>query len=349
MPNCTLWFKRAGCPENYNLTFLLGPSAMMHASRREEVEEEEDLDVLLEDDGRDRIIYEKLRKEFDTMMLGSPVFEEAIMTSTSFVQVVATVIASRLSCPFFSPTKLRETCLRCLEKDEKPGLDCLAVMRDPAVLSFAHCVFFSKGFQATQTHRVSAKLWTQGHKHAALALQHRSSELWGVDIHPAAKIGHSLLIDHATGVVIGETARVGNFCKILHGVTLGGTGKERGDRHPKIGHRVSLGAGATVLGNIKISDDCTIGAMSVVTKNVPKGMTVVGLNRILDPYQHRQSRHQSNAETWWAEIDEDSYDYFSVSSVGPMMFNEELEKDIVGDDDDCEHRTSGDSGGDDDR
>ncbi|KAH8071144.1 serine O-acetyltransferase [Aureococcus anophagefferens] len=157
---------------------------------------------------------------------------------------------------------------------------------DPAAISYLQCVMFFKGFHATQAQRVSADFWRGGDltsKHVALAIQNRVSELWAVDIHPAASLGGGLLMDHATGIVIGETAVIGDNCTILHSVTLGGTGKDRGDRHPKVGDRCTLGAGATVLGNIRVGDGATVGSQAVVTKDVPTGMTVIGLNKLLDP------------------------------------------------------------------
>ncbi|KAJ9167937.1 hypothetical protein P3X46_019524 [Hevea brasiliensis] len=149
-------------------------------------------------------------------------------------------------------------------------------VRDPACISFSHCLLNYKGFLACQAHRVSHKLWTQSRRPLALALHSRVSDVFAVDIHPAAKIGKGILFDHATGVVIGETAVVGNNVSILHHVTLGGTGKACGDRHPKIGDGVLIGAGATILGNVKIGAGAKIGAGSVVLIDVPPRTTAVG-------------------------------------------------------------------------
>ncbi|KAL2229049.1 UNVERIFIED_CONTAM: Serine acetyltransferase 5 [Sesamum indicum] len=151
-----------------------------------------------------------------------------------------------------------------------------ARFRDPACVSFSHCLLNYKGFLACQAHRVAHKLWTQSRRPLALALQSRISDVFSVDIHPAAKIGKGILFDHATGVVVGETAVIGNNVSILHHVTLGGTGKSGGDRHPKIGDGVLIGAGATILGNIKIGDGAKIGAGSVVLIDVPPRTTAVG-------------------------------------------------------------------------
>jgi len=149
--------------------------------------------------------------------------------------------------------------------------------RDPACKGYLQPFLFFKGFLALQTHRVSHQLWTQGRETLALLLQSRMSELFQVDVHPAARFGKGVFIDHATGVVIGETAVVGDDVSMLHGVTLGGTGAERGDRHPKIGKGVLLGAGAKVLGNITIGDYAKIASGSVVLKPVPSGCTAAGV------------------------------------------------------------------------
>ncbi|KAK1354867.1 Serine O-acetyltransferase [Heracleum sosnowskyi] len=151
-----------------------------------------------------------------------------------------------------------------------------AKLRDPACVSFSHCLLNYKGFLAIQAHRVAHKLWTQSRKPLALALQSRISDVFAVDIHPAATIGKGVLFDHATGVVVGETAVIGNNVSILHHVTLGGTGKAGGDRHPKIGDGVLIGAGATILGNVMIGEGAKIGAGSVVLINVPPRTTAVG-------------------------------------------------------------------------
>lgn len=148
--------------------------------------------------------------------------------------------------------------------------------RDPACISYVHCFLNFKGFLACQAHRVAHKLWSRGRKVLALLVQNRVSEVFAVDIHPGAKIGRGILLDHATGVVVGETAVIGNNVSILHNVTLGGTGKVCGDRHPKIGDGVLIGAGTCILGNIRIGDGAKIGAGSVVLKDVPARTTAVG-------------------------------------------------------------------------
>jgi len=149
--------------------------------------------------------------------------------------------------------------------------------RDPACKGYVQPFLFFKGFMALQAQRVAHWLWTEGRDTLAFYFQSRTSELFQVDIHPAAKMGRGIFVDHGTGIVIGETAVVGDDVSMLHGVTLGGTGAERGDRHPKIGKGVLLGAGAKVLGNIEVGDYAKVASGSVVLKPVPPGCTAAGV------------------------------------------------------------------------
>jgi len=183
--------------------------------------------------------------------------------------------------------ELRAMTLREIAQDAyaaDPGLveaaedDLRAVFeRDPACKGYMQPFLFFKGFIALQTQRVSHWLWREGRETLAFHLQSRSSELFQVDIHPATRIGRGVFVDHGTGIVIGETAVIGDGVSMLQGVTLGGTGAERGDRHPKIGKGVLLGAGAKVLGNITIGDFAKIASGSVVLKPVPAGCTAAGV------------------------------------------------------------------------
>lgn len=147
---------------------------------------------------------------------------------------------------------------------------------DPAARDIISIFLFYKGFHALQAHRIAHKLWNDGRHHIALHIQSRVSEVFSVDIHPGARIGAGVMMDHATGIVIGETAIVGNDVLFWHGVTLGGRGAQQGDRHPKIGNGVWLGAQSTVLGAIKVGDNARIAANSVVTADVAAGDTVAG-------------------------------------------------------------------------
>jgi len=177
---------------------------------------------------------------------------------------------------------LRDTIEEAYETD--PGIveiaeaDLKAVFeRDPACKGYVQPFLFFKGFLALQTHRVAHWLWQEGRETLAFYLQSRSSELFQVDINPATRIGRGVFVDHGTGIVIGETAVIGDDVSMLQGVTLGGTGAEQGDRHPKVGKGVLLGAGAKVLGNIRIGDYAKIASGSVVLKDVPAGCTAAGV------------------------------------------------------------------------
>ncbi len=160
---------------------------------------------------------------------------------------------------------------------EMAGHDLNAIVgRDPACVGYLKPFLFFKGFLALQTHRIANVLQGGGRETLAAWLQSRSSAVFHVDIHPAARIGHGVFIDHGVGVVIGETAVVGDDVSILQGVTLGGVGANRGDRHPRIGNGVLLSADAMVLGDIRIGDDAKVAAGSVLLRDVPAGCTAVG-------------------------------------------------------------------------
>lgn len=161
---------------------------------------------------------------------------------------------------------------------ESARADLMAIYeRDPACHRLLQPILYFKGFQAVQAYRIGHWLWKQGRTDLAYFIQMRTSEIFGIDIHPAARIGKGIMIDHAHSIVIGETAVVGNNVSMLHSVTLGGTGKEEEDRHPKIGDGVLIGAGAKVLGNIKVGHCSRIAAGSVVLQEVPECTTVAGV------------------------------------------------------------------------
>jgi serine O-acetyltransferase len=151
------------------------------------------------------------------------------------------------------------------------------VERDPVAGGYLRPFVFFKGFQALQAYRVAHWHWNHGSRFLAVFLQNRISEVFGVDIHPAARIGAGILMDHATGIVVGETSVIENNVSILHEVTLGGTGKQSGDRHPKVRQGVLIGAGAKILGNVEIGEGAKIGAGSVVLDPVPAHSTVAGV------------------------------------------------------------------------
>jgi serine O-acetyltransferase len=191
-------------------------------------------------------------------------------------------LANKLDSPTASAMLLREVIEEALSSDPTIGeairCDIRAVSeRDSACGGFSVPFLYFKGFHALQAYRIAHWLWTQGREALALFFQNRISGEFGVDIHPAARIGRGVMMDHATGIVIGETAVVGNNVSIMQSVTLGGTGKEDGDRHPKVGNGVLLSAGAKILGNIKIGDGAQVCAGSVVLKEVPPHTVVAGV------------------------------------------------------------------------
>ncbi|GFR50325.1 hypothetical protein Agub_g12376, partial [Astrephomene gubernaculifera] len=205
----------------------------------------------------------------------------SILAHDSFELSLAFVLANRLANSTMLPTQLFEIFHGVLRSE--PEVRCAALSdmaacreRDPACTSYSHALLYYKGYHALQTHRVAHALWGRQQRVMALALQSRISEVFAVDIHPAARIGKGVLLDHGTGVVIGETAVIGNNVSILQNVTLGGTGKEIGDRHPKVGDNVLIGACATILGNISIGKGAQIAAGSLVLKPVPPHTLVAG-------------------------------------------------------------------------
>ncbi|SCB41524.1 serine O-acetyltransferase [Rhizobium multihospitium] len=205
-----------------------------------------------------------------------------IINHRSLEECVIYRICERLDHPDLQAILLRQTFEEMLADWPEWGsilrVDIQAVYdRDPACLRFLEPVLYFKGFHALQTHRLAHWLYNRGRRDFALYLQSRSSSVFQTDINPAARIGKGIFLDHATGLVVGETAVIGDNVSILHGVTLGGTGKEGSDRHPKIAHGVLIGAGAKILGNIQIGHCSRIAAGSVVLKEVPAKTTVAGV------------------------------------------------------------------------
>jgi serine O-acetyltransferase len=191
-------------------------------------------------------------------------------------------LSERLAHADVSGDVIRHAYAEALQGDPTIGesfrADIAAVMdRDPATHRLLEPVLYYKGFHAIQAHRLAHWLWNKGRKDFALYLQSRSSSVFQVDIHPAARIGRGIFLDHATGVVVGETAVIEDDVSMLHGVTLGGTGKEHEDRHPKIRRGVMIGAGAKILGNIEVGQCARVAAGSVVVKPVPHNVTVAGV------------------------------------------------------------------------
>ena len=205
-----------------------------------------------------------------------------ILSHMDLANALSFQIARKIGDHELAAMSVREVCAFAFWSD--PGIvaaaeaDLKAVAeRDPAIRTLLQPFLYFKGYQALQASRVAHWLWTQGRETLAFHFQSRISELFQIDIHPGAQLGRGLFLDHGTGIVIGETAVVGDDVSMLHAVTLGGTGAERGDRHPKIGKGVLLGAGAKVLGNIEVGDYAKVASGSVVLKPVPAGCTVAGV------------------------------------------------------------------------
>ena len=231
-------------------------------------------------------VWAALRNEAERAAAAEPalasLINAVILTHSSMDHALSYQIARKLSDVELRAMSAREIAEQAYAAD--PSLmaaaeaDLKAVFeRDPACKGYLQPFLFFKGFLALQTYRVAHWLWEQGREPMALYLQSRMSELTQVDIHPAARIGSGIFVDHGTGIVIGETAVVGDDVSLLHGVTLGGTGAQGGDRHPKIGKGVLLGANASVLGNIEIGDYAKIASGSVVLRPVGKGCTAAGV------------------------------------------------------------------------
>jgi serine O-acetyltransferase len=206
----------------------------------------------------------------------------AVLRHDGFGAALASLLARKLAEPLLSAERLGEIARTAMAEDPaitaaaSADLDAIR-MRDPAAETHLTPFLYYKGFHALQWHRIGHWLWRDDRRDLAHFLQSRVCEVFAVDIHPAVPVGCGVFIDHGTGLVVGETAVIGDDVSILHEVTLGGTGKERGDRHPKVRNGVLLCAGAKVLGNVEIGRDAKVGAGSVVLHDVPSGATVAGV------------------------------------------------------------------------
>lgn len=217
----------------------------------------------------------------DEPLLGG-LIHSSLLHHSSMERALAYRFSLKLASGEMSEQILREIADEAYALDPDLGqsarADLMAVFeRDPACHRFLQPILFFKGYQAVQAYRVGHWLWKAGRRDLSYFVQMRVSEVFGVDIHPAAVVGRGIMIDHAHSIVIGETAVVGDNVSMLHSVTLGGTGKEDGDRHPKIGNGVMIGAGAKVLGNIHVGHCSRIAAGSVVLQDVPHNTTVAGV------------------------------------------------------------------------
>lgn len=235
-------------------------------------------------------LWQSIREEVEAAAAREPVLASflhaSILNHKSLEDALAFQLAAKLESPVLPAMLVRELIADAMEADREIGksmrADIRAVReRDPAAKTYSEPFIYFKGFHALQMYRVAHWLWGQGRAALALYLQSRASEVFGVDIHPAATIGKGIMIDHATSVVVGETAVIEDNVSLLHEVTLGGTGKDTGDRHPKVRHGVLIGAGAKILGNVEIGVGAKIGAGSVVLEDVPPHCTVVGVPAVV--------------------------------------------------------------------
>jgi serine O-acetyltransferase len=231
-------------------------------------------------------LWQSLRDEAnhfsDKEELLSPYFHELVLKHASLEHALAAILADKLASTYVPRTRLQKEIDWVFEQSEEIRAaikkDLLAITtRDPASRGVAEPFLHYKGFHSLEAYRVTHFLWYKRRHALASYIHSRVTEVFSVDIHPSAKIGSGIFIDHATGVVIGETAYIGDDVSLLHGVTLGGTGKEQGDRHPKVGNGVLIGAGTKILGNVRIGEGSKIGAGSVVLNNVPPHCTVAGV------------------------------------------------------------------------
>lgn len=231
-------------------------------------------------------LWKKIREEAWEYSAREPIlasfFYSTILNHHSLKSALSYQLANRLDSHTMPAILVREVIDQAFTQDPEiinaAMADIIAVQeRDPAVEDYSTPLLYLKGFHAIQVHRVANWLWKEQRIPLALYLQNRSSELFAVDVHPAATIGKGIMFDHATGIVVGETAIIEDNVSILQGVTLGGTGKASGDRHPKIRQGVMIGAGAKVLGNIEIGIGAKIGAGSVVLDSVPAHTTAAGV------------------------------------------------------------------------
>lgn len=231
-------------------------------------------------------IWRRIRLEADAKVTEEPIlgsyFHATVLNHDSIGTALSFRLASKLDNPMLPTMLIRDVIEEALTAD--PSIldaaceDILATYdRDPACSDLATPFLFYKGFHALQAYRISHWLWQHNRTTLAQFFQGQISIGLGVDIHPAATIGRGIMLDHATGIVVGETAVIDNDVSMLHSVTLGGTGKETGDRHPKIRRGVLLGAGCKIIGNITIGEGSKVGAGSVVLEDVPPHVTVAGV------------------------------------------------------------------------
>lgn len=235
-------------------------------------------------------IWNTLREEAERLVAEEPplsqMINDVILSRANFAEALGARLARRLSREDMPRSAMEPLLTDVFVGHDKSlgqaACDMVAMHeRDPACFSLLEPLLFFKGFLALATYRVAHQLWHNDRRWMALYLQSLASEAFAVDIHPAARIGCGILLDHATSFVVGETAVIEDNVSILHEVTLGGTGKEIGDRHPIVRSGVLLGAGSKVLGRVEIGTGAKIGAGSVVLSDVAPHTTVAGVPAII--------------------------------------------------------------------
>lgn len=231
-------------------------------------------------------VWKKIRDEAQCLVDKEPMlasfFHSTILKHKNLGGALSYILANKLATATMPAISLREIIEDAYQAKpsiiESAARDIRAVrQRDPAVDLWSTPLLYLKGFHALQSYRITHYLWEDDRRSLAIYLQNQISVAFDVDIHPAARIGCGIMFDHATGIVVGETAVIENDVSILQGVTLGGTGKETGDRHPKIREGVMIGAGAKILGNIEVGKYAKIGANSVVLQPIPEHATAAGV------------------------------------------------------------------------
>lgn len=251
----------------------------------------------------DDLCWSRLRSEAEAMQTREPLLRDfladQILSCKTVTESLATILSAKLDHPALGKSVLKNIILEIY--DAAPDLagiaqkDIISVTQfDPAAQNVITPFLFFKGFHALQTHRIAHALWKGSRQDLALFLQSRCSMVFGVDIHPAAPVGHGVTFDHATGIVIGETARIGNNVLILHNVTLGGKGNVGGDRHPILEDDVIVGAGAKILGRITVGKGAFVAAGSLVLQSVDPDTTVAGVPAKVIP---NKAKAQSEAIT----------------------------------------------------
>jgi serine O-acetyltransferase len=274
---------------------------MIHHKNSSNFVKNEELDVTMDD-----TLWLLIIKEVNICIVEEPLLsaylQSAILNHKSLEDSICWILAEQLKSDALSADALRLLIIEAFSSDDimrkNIRMDLAAyIERDPACGQYYLPLLYFKGFHALQIHRVGSWLWKTKRRHTALFLQNKASEIFSVDIHPGAKIGGGVMVDHATGLVVGETTVIDDNVSLLHAVTLGGTGVGSENRHPKVRTGVMIAAGAKILGNIEIGAEAKVGAGSLVLDSVPPHTTVAGVpSKIVGhPDEDEPSREMNQA------------------------------------------------------